>query len=181
MGLFFNNPKAQFYVREIQRLLGGSVTSLHRHLNELEKEGLLVSRTQGPLRYFLINPNYPYLSELKNIVLSEQRRALLEKNLIKIMRSLKKNYHPDKVVLFGSLASGRVSPDGDIDLLIVKKDVPKRYWDRVRDVAKLIKDCDCGIDYVIWTPEELAHEAGKNLFLKEEILKKGKVLYDRAA
>ena len=181
MGLFFRNLESKFYLRELQRKLDMPVGSLQRHLARLEDEGVLGSEMVGPLKYFSLDREYPYFDELRSVVLSEVRKQELDRDLKKLLRSLKKKYHPDKVILFGSLAKGRVSPDGDIDLLIVKEDVPERYWDRVKELAPLLANCGVGIDYTIWTPKELASELDKNAFLRDEILGRGRVLYERAA
>jgi len=181
LGLFFSNPASKYYLREIERLTKKPVGSLQRHLAQLEKEGVLKSWKEGPLKYFSLNLEYPYFSELKSVVLRELRRKELQKNLQKILKSLKEKYRPEKVILFGSLARGWVSPESDLDLLIIKHDVPKRYWDRVKELAPLLSNSDVGVDYVIWTPQELAEGIGTNLFLKKEMLSKGKVVYERAA
>lgn len=154
---------------------------MQRPLARLEKEGVLKSEKEGPLKYFFLNPGYPYFSELQSVILRENRRLLLEKDLKKIVARLKKKYHPEKIILFGSLAGGRVSPDGDLDLLLVKRRVPERYWDRIREVAPLLVDSEVGIDFVVWKPEELEREMRRNLFLKKEIFEGGKILYDRTA
>lgn len=178
---FFSNPSARIYLRELERQLAIPAGSLQRHLAKLEKEGVLKSEWTGPLKYFSLNPAHPYFPELQSIILREKRRKELEKNLKKLVQALKNSYRPEKIVLFGSLAKGRVSPDSDLDLLIVKKNPPLRYWDRVKELAPFLSGCHVGLDYVIWTPEELMQETEKNRFLKEEILEKGKILYDRAA
>lgn len=179
--LFFLRSTERFYLREIERLTGKPVGALQRQLSRLEKGGLLKSERVGPLRYFSLNRNYLYLSELQALITKELRHRQLDKDLHKVLRRLKKKYHPEKVILFGSLASGRVTPDSDIDLLIIKKKVAKRYWDRVKELAPLVSDCDVGIDYTIWTPEEWARESRHNTFIRDEIVKNGKVLYERAA
>ena len=176
---FFSTPGTRIYLRELERQLVIPAGSLQRHLAQLEKEGILKSEWTGPLKYFSLNPQYPYFQELQSVILREQRKRELEKNLKKLVRSLKENYQPEKIILFGSLASGRVSPDSDLDLLIVKKGLPQRYWDRVKEIAPFLLASGVGVDYVIWSPEELIQETGKNKFLKEEILEKGKILYDR--
>lgn len=181
LGLFFRNPSSRYYLREIVRLLKRPVGSIQRHLARMEKDGVLKSFTEGNLKYFSLNTNYPYFPELESVMLRELRRNELEKNLKSVIRVLKKSFKPEKIILFGSLATGRVSPDGDLDLLIVKKNVPERYWDRIKKLASLIADFSVGIDFTIWTPKELEDETKKNLFLKEEILQKGKVVYERAA
>ncbi len=181
VGLFLRNPASRFYLRELQRTLGIPVGSLQRHLSRMKEEGVLKSEAEGPLRFFSLNLEYPYLEELRSVALSELRKLELERDLAKLLKKLKKEYSPDKVILFGSLAKGRVSPDGDIDILIVKEHLPARYWDRVKEFAPMLAGCDVGVDYTIWTPKELAGELDKNSFLRDEIVGKGRVLYERAA
>ncbi len=181
VGLFLRNPASRFYLRELQRALGIPVGSLQRHLSRMKEEGVLKSEAAGPLRFFSLNSEYPYLEELRSVALSELRKLELERDLAKLLKKLKKEYSPDKVILFGSLVKGRVSPDGDIDILIVKEHLPARYWDRVKEFAPMLAGCDVGVDYTIWTPKELAGELDKNSFLRDEIVGKGRVLYERAA
>lgn len=178
---FHLNPTLSVYLRDLERRLSIPAGSLQRHLARLEKEGILTGKKVGPLKYFALNSQYPYFQELQSVVLREQRKKTLEKNLKKLVQRLKQHYRPEKIILFGSLAKGRVLPDSDLDLLIVKKNLPERYWDRIKELAPLLSECVVGVDYVIWTPEELAAETSKNRFLREEILEKGKIFYDRAA
>ncbi len=45
-----------------------------------------------------------------------------------------REYDPDRIVVFGSRASGDHRPDSDVDILIVKDD-PRRPVERMRDVT----------------------------------------------
>lgn len=179
--LFFSRRGERFYLREIGRLLGRPAGSLQRHLKNLADEKILRSEAVGNLKFFSLNDGYAYFSELESVITREARKKILKRDLGRLMRRIKKQYKPEKVILFGSLAKERVSVDGDIDILIVKKDVPARYWDRVKEISPLIADCDVGIDFVIWTPEEFAEGMVDNIFIRDEIIKNGKVLYERAA
>ncbi|MBI4125809.1 MAG: nucleotidyltransferase domain-containing protein [Deltaproteobacteria bacterium] len=179
---FFQRPKERFYLRELARSLKEPASSLQRHLALLEENKILQCEKQGPLKYFSLNGQFDYLEELRAILLGQNRREALEKDLQKVLRILKARYHPEKIILFGSFGAGeRIRESTDLDLCIVKKDVPERYWDRVREVASLLKGCSIGIDFVVWTPRELEEEEKQNRFLNEEILKKGRVVYAKAA
>lgn len=181
LGRFFSGPLGEFYVRELGRVTGLPITTIQRQLRALELHGVLKSRLQGPLKFYSLDQTYRYMPEFRSVVLREMRRGELEKNLKKILGILKKKYHPDKVILFGSLVGGRVSPDSDLDILIVKKGVPNRYWDRVKQVAPLLAGCTVGVDYLVWTPDEFEMGRRTNLFLKDEVIGRGKVVYERAA
>jgi predicted nucleotidyltransferase len=108
-----------------------------------------------------------------------ERRKRLEENLAKILKVLKEHYQPEQVMVFGSLAAGTVTSTSDLDILIVKK-TSKNFFDRLREVVSLC-DYNVGVDFLVYTPQELAEESKSNLFLKNEILTKGKVVYRAAA
>jgi predicted nucleotidyltransferase len=180
MEFFILHSAGRFYVRETQRLTGVALGALQRELGSLEKAGFLNVAWTGPLKYFALNADHPDLPELKGLFLKERRRKLLEKNLRRVLKILKEKYRPDRVILYGSLATGRIHPSSDLDLVIVKKNLPKRYWDRVKEVSALLADRDVAIDFTIWTPDELQDDR-ENPFLKEEVMKKGKTVYERAA
>lgn len=179
--LFFSRPTEHFYLREIERLTGDPVGALQRQLHLLEKGGLFKSKRVGPLRYFSLDQNYAYLAELQSLITKELRHKQLKQTLKKLLRRLKRNYAPIKVILFGSLAHDRITPESDIDLIIIKKNLPPRYWDRVKELAPLLSDLDIGVDVTLWTPEEWDRESRTNRFIQEEILKNGKVIYEQAA
>lgn len=87
--------------------------------------------------------------------------------------------NPDKIILFGSLAAGKAGEYSDIDMLVVMY-TEKRFIERLLYLAELTNP-RVGIDFLVYTPDEfeemLKHN---NIFLREEVLKKGVVLYDRA-
>lgn len=107
------------------------------------------------------------------------RRAILERELKRIMEVLIAEYRPERVILFGSLADA--SPDtvhesSDIDLAIVKP-TRLRFVDRVREVVDLLQP-RVGLNVLVYTPEELDHvSAAGHFFVRDEILKKGRVLF----
>lgn len=58
---------------------------------------------------------------------------------------LERRSGPDlvSVVLFGSRARGEAKPEGDIDVLIVVRGLPRRRWDRyggLRDLAREVSE-----------------------------------------
>lgn len=111
--------------------------------------------------------------------MSERRLEQLEDNLARILSALKTHYKPEQVIVFGSLASGHVTETSDLDLLIVKN-TDKRFFDRIREVVKIC-DYDIGVDFLVYTPQELLDAAVSNPFVRDEILSKGKVVYRAAA
>ena len=64
----------------------------------------------------------------------------------------------------------------DIDLFIVKQDVPYYVDDRIRELYRLL-DTDTPIDYLVYKPEVVAERLELGDPFVEKIFKKGKVLY----
>ncbi|MFA5800122.1 MAG: nucleotidyltransferase domain-containing protein [Candidatus Peribacteraceae bacterium] len=101
----------------------------------------------------------------------------LSQRISELVKQLVDKFRPEKIILFGSAARGDMSPDSDLDILIVKKDVPQRGIDRQLEVDRLIKRNGIALDILVYKPEEL--EAALQLgdpFIKE-ILTKGRALY----
>ena len=87
---------------------------------------------------------------------------------------------PEKIILFGSYAYGNPTPDSDVDLLVIMKTRAKEI-DRFVAVSNLLYPRQFPVDILVKTPQEIEAEARKkgNFFMRE-ILKKGKVLYERS-
>ena len=87
-------------------------------------------------------------------------------------------YSPERIILFGSHATGTALPDSDIDLLIIKR-TRKPYLDRLLAV-RLTLDWRTRADVMVLTPEELENAISEDrYFMVKEILPKGRVIYER--
>lgn len=90
----------------------------------------------------------------------------------KIVRAIK----PKKIILFGSYAHGRPTPDSDVDLLIVW-DTDKERRKRVVAISSLLYPRPFPVDLIVKTPRELEAELPHDFFLRE-IINTGIVLYE---
>ena len=106
------------------------------------------------------------------------REKTLNRELTRIVEKLKSGYQPDKIILFGSLAQGEVKEGSDIDLAIIKES-DKRPLERRLEVASICQP-SLAINFTVYTPKEFRQkqQAG-DFFVIEEILQKGRVLYER--
>ena len=111
--------------------------------------------------------------------MKQERAQQLEATLSRIIETLHARYHPEQVIVFGSLASGNITETSDLDLLIIKE-TEKRFFDRIREVVEIC-DYDVGVDFLVYTPKELQEAARNNPFVRDEILSKGRVVYRAAA
>jgi predicted nucleotidyltransferase len=98
--------------------------------------------------------------------------------VVEIVRRIVASLHPHKIVLFGSFAYGSPTSDSDLDLLVVME-TDARPVDRITSVSRLIRPRPFPVDILVRTPEEI-HEAlsGRDRFI-EEVMTRGKVLYER--
>ena len=109
----------------------------------------------------------------------KNRKKALEKELRRIIPILKKEYEPEKIILFGSLANGDIREWSDIDLVIVKKS-KKRFIDRIGDVIDLCNP-RVGIDFVVYTPREYSYLLKNEPFIQQEVQGRGEVVYEKKA
>jgi len=102
-----------------------------------------------------------------------------DKEIQNIVNQLVRLYKPEKIILFGSLAKDQIKQGTDIDLFIIKSDVPKLGVDRIRQLDALIK-YKLATDFIVYKPQELEQRLKLGDPFVKTILKEGKVLYDAA-
>ncbi len=101
--------------------------------------------------------------------------AALERSLDDVVAQLAAMPEVERVILFGSYATGRRDLFTDLDLLVVMRS-SLNFVSRTADLyRRLCPDVD--MDLVVYTPEEIAR-AGTHPFLRC-ILTEGRILYER--
>lgn len=97
----------------------------------------------------------------------------------KITAQIIKNYRPERIILFGSLARGNFSEDSDVDLLIIKETKDRRI-DRIKKIL-LEVDYNLPFEPLVYTQSELEErkKLGDSFIL--EVLSEGKVLYEKSS
>ena len=103
------------------------------------------------------------------------RKLVMENELARIVSVLINEYEPLKIVLFGSLVTGDIHEYSDIDLIVIKNS-QKGFYERLKEVGLLVMSRR-GADILVYTPEEFEIVKDR-LFFQEEVLGKGKVLYE---
>jgi len=98
------------------------------------------------------------------------------KEIKQVVKNLKK-YRPEKVVLFGSYAWGKPKKDSDIDILISKKTGGNPYK-RIPEARSYLHNINKAFDILVMEPEEVEKRLKLGDFFIEEIVEKGKVLYE---
>lgn len=97
-----------------------------------------------------------------------------------VIQQIVQGVHPKKIVLFGSYAYGKPRKDSDVDLLVIMNSQQKPIV-RTIQVSKTLKYYPFPMDILVRTPKEvrMRMQMGDPFF--EDILKKGKILYESKA
>lgn len=95
-----------------------------------------------------------------------------------MLKCLIDQYHPLKIILFGSHAYGNSNEDSDIDFLIIKE-TEERFIDRWCTVGNILTGTHPSIpvDTLVLTPQEIKKRISMGDQFIIEILEKGKLLY----
>ncbi len=99
-----------------------------------------------------------------------------EKEIQDITAQIIEKYKPEKIILFGSAAHGKMTLDSDVDLLIIKKNTPLYGVDRMRELSKLIER-NVPVDLLIYRPEEFEERLEMGDPFLKAVVKEGKVIY----
>ena len=102
-------------------------------------------------------------------------RVIALEKIDDIKKQLIEKYKPEKIILFGSSAWG-VEDINDIDLFIIKREVPYYGADRIIELYRLM-DVDAAVDFIVYKPEEAAERLALGDPFIKKIYKEGKVLY----
>lgn len=107
-------------------------------------------------------------------MISKERFNIEIKNIVD---QLIKLYKPEKIILFGSLVADKLRDGTDIDLFIIKDDVPRFGVDRIRQLDKMIS-YKLATDFIVYRTEEVRQRIELGDPFIKSILENGKVLYD---
>jgi len=97
--------------------------------------------------------------------------------LRKISERLKKEYHAEKVILYGSYATGEATEDSDVDLFIIAP-TNERFYERTAMVRRLLRDLCYKIPLspIVLNMDEVKARLERGDQFVEQIIKKGTYL-----
>ena len=97
-----------------------------------------------------------------------------------IVDRIVKEYSPEEIILFGSYAYGQPDDDSDLDLFIIKKTEDPPLERRI-SLRRLLWDDQrrLPLEILILTPEEVNERLRFQDQFIQEIIHRGKVLYER--
>lgn len=108
---------------------------------------------------------------------SSYNNSISKEKLDKLVNIIVENEHPNKIILFGSYATGNIDKNSDIDLLIIKKEVRSKVKEAQR-IRRLLKDLRMPKDILVITPEEYNFYKNESGSIFNYIEKEGVIIYD---
>ncbi|MBI3739850.1 MAG: nucleotidyltransferase domain-containing protein [Chloroflexi bacterium] len=102
----------------------------------------------------------------------------VSKTLPAAVRRIARELRPEKIILFGSYAYGNPNRDSDVDLLVVMRTRASRK-ERYLAVCRLLRPRPFAVDILVRTPQEIRHSLRGRDFFIQEVMSRGKVLYER--
>lgn len=99
-----------------------------------------------------------------------------DKNLQQVINIIAKNYHPEKIILFGSYVRGENNSDSDIDLLIIKESKLPRYK-RTLEIRKYLRGLKIPLDIIVYTKAEIEKWKDVKSTFVNNVIQEGKVVY----
>ncbi len=95
-----------------------------------------------------------------------------------VVQQVVQQFQPEQVILFGSYAYGQPQPHSDVDLLVVM-DTPLKETEQATRICQAI-EYHFGLDLIVRTPATIARRLALGDVFLQEIINKGKALYERA-
>lgn len=93
------------------------------------------------------------------------------------VKKVSEEFHPQKVILFGSYAYGKPTPDSDVDLLVVMEDL--NHTERPSlEIRRRIK-APFPLDLLVKSQSHIKKRLKMRDYFMRDIIKKGIVLYER--
>jgi uncharacterized protein len=94
-----------------------------------------------------------------------------------MVRRIVEEFHPLKIILFGSYARGDAGRNSDVDLLVILPEVSSRRAVTVA-IRDILADFPVCKDVIVSTPSEVAMRGQAAGSVLRPALREGKVLYE---
>ncbi len=95
-----------------------------------------------------------------------------------IVKKIVEGFKPERIILFGSYASGNPDEDSDLDLLIIKESNQPRYR-RSIEIRKSLIGSNIPMDILVYTTEEFEQEKDEKYSFINEAIRSSIILYER--
>jgi predicted nucleotidyltransferase len=108
---------------------------------------------------------------------AEEKARRIQEALPEIVRRLRDALQPERIYLFGSAAYGTITPDSDVDLLVVVPESALGFYERGALAYEALWAVDVPVDVMVYTRAEFDARASLPVSLERTIHTKGRLLY----
>ena len=100
-----------------------------------------------------------------------------KKILQEVTRRIVASVKPQRVVLFGSAARGRMSRNSDFDVLVIMRD-PIHRRQTAQKIYRNLHGTGIAVDIIVATEKDLKEYGGRAGTILKSALQEGRVLYE---
>jgi predicted nucleotidyltransferase len=98
------------------------------------------------------------------------------KQIKEFCKQIASEFHPDKIILFGSHASGKAGPYSDVDLLIVMPFEGSPLQQAAKIITRL--NPQMSVDLIVQSPSQVNERLARQDGFMRGIIENGKVAYE---
>ena len=102
----------------------------------------------------------------------------IERTITAMAKRIVKRFSPEKVILFGSHASGNAGPDSDVDLLVVMPYKGSKV-DQEIEIRRALREYHVPKDVIVTTPEAFEWRKSVPGTIERPAARRGRVLYEK--
>ena len=98
--------------------------------------------------------------------------------LDRVIRRVVQVAQPEKIILFGSAAQGRMGPHSDLDLLVVRSGADA--LDLMGEIYLNLRGVGAAVDAIVASPDDLERYRDSHGMVIRDALREGRVVYEAA-
>jgi len=105
-------------------------------------------------------------------------RHRIERTIAAMAHRIVRRFAPEKVILFGSHATGKAGPDSDVDLLVVMP-LKGSKADRELEIREALRAYRTPKDVIVTTPEAFEWRRAVPGTIERSAARNGRILYEK--
>jgi predicted nucleotidyltransferase len=108
----------------------------------------------------------------------DKRQRIPEQAIKELVSRIARKFHPLQIILFGSYAYGKPTPESDVDLLVI---MPTKLRES-QQAMKIRQEISplFGVDILVYSPDKLKQRISWGDSFLKEITEQGIVMYESA-